>query len=107
MGMQTYAGLNGLFYSNTGIQFNTSAIVRDKDFPTGGTNAGQFAANGAFIAQASLASTSNATGSIQVVGGVGVKGNVALDGIIFSDNTTQTSAGASIGDAMAMAIALG
>jgi hypothetical protein len=81
MGMQTYAGLNGLFYSNTGIQFNTSSIVRDKDYPTGGTNAGQFAANGAFIAQASLASTSNATGSIQVVGGIGVKGNVYADAV--------------------------
>lgn len=110
MGIQTYAGLNGLFYSNTGIQFNTSSIVRDKDFPTGGTNAGQFAANGAFIAQASLASTSNATGSIQVVGGVGVKGNVAADGIIFPDNTRQTTAataGASIGDVLALSIALG
>jgi hypothetical protein len=107
MGMQAYTGLNGLLYSNTGIQFTTGANVRDKDFPTGGTNAGQFAANGAFIAQASLASTSNATGSIQVVGGVGIKGNVVADGIIFPDNTRQTSAGASIGDAMALAIALG
>jgi hypothetical protein len=110
MGIQVYSGLNGLLYSNTGIQFNTSVIARDKDFPTGGTNAGQFAANGAFIAQASLASTSNATGSIQVVGGVGVKGNVSADGIIFPDNTRQTTAataGASIGDVLALSIALG
>lgn len=92
MGMQVYAGLNGLLYSNTGIQFNTSVNVRDKDFPTGGRNAGQFAANGAFIAQASLASTSNTTGSIQVVGGIGVKGNVAADGIIFADGTRQVTA---------------
>jgi hypothetical protein len=70
-----------LLYSNTGISFSTGANVRDKDFPTGGTNAGQFAANGAFIAQASLASTSNATGSIQVVGGIGVKGNVYADAV--------------------------
>jgi hypothetical protein len=111
MGMQAHAGFHGLLYSNTGIQFNTSTIVRDKDYPTGGTNAGQFAANGAFIAQASLASTSNATGSIQVVGGIGVKGNVAADGIIFPDNTRQTTAavggGASIGDVLALSIALG
>jgi hypothetical protein len=110
MGIQAHSGLNGLLYSNTGIQFNTSTIVRDKDYTTGGTNAGQFAANGAFIAQASLASTSNATGSIQVVGGVGVKGNVAADGIIFPDNTRQTTAataGASIGDVLALSIALG
>jgi hypothetical protein len=104
--MQVYTGLNGLFYSNTGIQFNTSSIVRDKDYPTGGTNAGQFAANGAFIAQASLASTSNTTGSIQVAGGVGIKGNVAADGIIFPDNTRQTTA-ADPGSALAFAIALG
>ena len=102
MGMQTYAGLNGLVYSNTGIQFNTSAIVRDKDFPTGGTNAGQFAANGAFIAQASLASTSNATGSIQVVGGVGVKGNVIADNVYVGANPVAT-----IPDVLALAIALG
>jgi hypothetical protein len=106
MGMQVYTGLNGLLYSNTGIQFNTSTIVRDKDFPTGGTSAGQFAANGAFIAQASLASTSNATGSIQVVGGVGVKGNVSANGIIFDDGTRQTTA-ADPGSALAFAIALG
>lgn len=102
MGMQTYAGLNGLVYSNTGIQFNTSSIVRDKDFPTGGTNAGQFAANGAFIAQASLASTSNASGSIQVVGGVGVKGNVIADNVYVGANPVAT-----IPDVLALAIALG
>jgi flagellar biogenesis protein FliO len=39
-----------------------------------------------------LVSTSNTTGALLVQGGVGVKGNVATDGIIFADNTTQTTA---------------
>jgi hypothetical protein len=102
MGIQVYAGLNGLLYSNTGIQFNTGSNVRDKDYPTGGTNAGQFAANGAFIAQASLASTSNTTGSIQVAGGVGVKGNVYADSVYINNVIAAT-----IGDALALSIALG
>ena len=48
---------------------------------------------------------------MKVAGGVGVKGNVAADGIIFPDNTRQTTAavsgGATLGDALALAIALG
>jgi hypothetical protein len=56
------------------------------------------------------ASTSNTTGALKVAGGVGVKGNVSADGIIFPDNTRQTTAataGASIGDVLALSIALG
>ena len=110
IGMQAYASSNGMLYANTGIQFKTGATLRDKDYTTGGINAGQFAANGAFIAQAALASTSNATGSIQVVGGIGVKGNVSANGIIFDDGTRQTTAasgGATLGDVLALSIALG
>jgi hypothetical protein len=56
------------------------------------------------------ASTSNTTGALKVAGGVGVKGNVSADGIIFPDNTRQTTAasgGATLGDVLALAIALG
>jgi hypothetical protein len=80
MGMQAYAGTNGLFYSNTGIQFYTGSTVRDKDFPQGGTSAAQFAANGAFIAQTGIASTTTGTGAVIVTGGAGVSGNVNVGG---------------------------
>jgi hypothetical protein len=56
------------------------------------------------------ASTSNTTGALKVAGGVGVKGNVTTDGVIFADGTRQTTAataGATLGDALALAIALG
>lgn len=56
---------------------------------------------------ATTASTSNTTGALTVMGGIGAKGNVSVDGIIFPDGTRQTTAGASIGDVLALAIALG
>ena len=55
-------------------------------------------------------STSNTTGAITISGGVGVKGNVSANGIIFDDGTRQTTAatvGATVGDILALAIALG
>jgi hypothetical protein len=55
-------------------------------------------------------STSNITGAITVSGGIGVKGNVSANGIIFDDGTRQTTAasgGATIGDVLALSIALG
>ena len=58
----------------------------------------------------STASTSNTTGALIVAGGVGVRGNVSADGIIFPDNTRQTTAasgGATLGDVLALSIALG
>jgi hypothetical protein len=56
------------------------------------------------------ASTSNTTGALKVAGGIGVKGNVSANGIIFDDGTRQTTAatgGATVGDILALAIALG
>jgi hypothetical protein len=60
---------------------------------------------------ATTASTSNTTGALKVAGGIGVKGNVATDGVIFADGTRQTTAASSgsatIGDILALSIALG
>jgi hypothetical protein len=58
-------------------------------------------------ATSTTTSTSNTTGAIISNGGIGVKGNVSANGIIFDDGTRQTSAGAGIGDVLALAIALG
>jgi hypothetical protein len=87
-------------------------------------DAGSFGANANFTFNKTIAtlnvakinvtsttvSTSNITGALTVSGGVGVKGNVSADGIVFPDNTRQTTAasgGASIGDVLALSIALG
>ena len=87
-------------------------------------DAGSFGANANFTFNKTIAtlnvakinvtsttvSTSKITGALTVSGGVGVKGNVSADGIVFPDNTRQTTAasgGASIGDVLALSIALG
>ena len=87
-------------------------------------DAGSFGANANFTFNKTIAtlnvakinvtsttvSTSNITGALTVSGGVGVKGNVSADGIVFPDNTRQTTAasgGVSIGDVLALSIALG
>jgi hypothetical protein len=89
---------------------------------TGGSIQNEFVfANNAFSAPglfttvsanitSTTASTSNTTGALKVAGGIGVKGNVSANGIIFDDGTRQTTAataGASIGDVLALSIALG
>ena len=63
------------------------------------------------------AATTNTSGSLIVYGGAGIRGNVysggiyltgaTSNGITFTDGTKQTSAGAGIGDVLALSIALG
>ena len=48
------------------------------------------------------ASTSNTTGALKIAGGIGVKGNVYADNVFIGGQQAGT-----VGDAMAMAIALG
>jgi len=78
---------------------------------TGSYNSIEFYANGFNQTKSTSAkltitkqttSTSNTTGAVLVVGGAGVKGNVYADNVFISNQLAAT-----IGDAMAMAIALG
>jgi hypothetical protein len=108
--------------TNTAIAIDTAAITSGTLAVTrGGTGVTTSTGTGAVVLNTSptltsinvtntTASTSNTTGALKVAGGVGVKGNVSADGIIFPDNTRQTTAataGASIGDVLALSIALG
>ena len=105
--------------TNTAIAIDTSAITSGTlAVARGGTGVTTSTGTGAVVLNTAptltsinvtntTTSTSNTTGAITVSGGVGIKGNVVADGIIFPDNTRQTSAGASIGDALSLAIALG
>ena len=77
-------GLNAfgnIVYSAGAITFITGATVRDKDYPTGGTNGVIFAANGAIINTTGIASTSTGTGALIVTGGAGISGNIYAGGI--------------------------
>ena len=80
MGMWAITGGFGSLYSSSGINFITSATVRDKDIPNNVTTIGvSIAANGAIIAgQQSIASTSTQTGGLIVAGtsGTGLGGNL-------------------------------
>jgi hypothetical protein len=78
---------------------------------TGSYNSIEFYANGFNQTKSTSAkltitkqttSTSNTTGAVLVVGGAGVKGNVYADTVFINNQLAAT-----IGDAMAMAIALG
>ena len=108
--------------TNTSIAIDTSAITSGTlAVARGGTGVTTSTGTGAVVLNTAptltsinvtntTTSTSNTTGAITVSGGVGIKGNVVADGIIFPDNTRQTTAasgGATIGDVLALSIALG
>jgi hypothetical protein len=105
--------------TNTAIAIDTAAITSGTLSVTrGGTGVTISTGTGAVVLNTAptltsinvtntTVSTSNITGAITVSGGIGVKGNVSANGIIFDDGTRQTSAGASLGDALALSIALG
>jgi hypothetical protein len=110
--------------TNTAIAIDTAAITSGTlAVARGGTGVTTSTGTGAVVLNTSptlvnvsvssvnvtntTVSTSNTTGALIVGGGVGVKGNVSADAINFSDGTRQTSAGASIGDVLALSIALG
>lgn len=93
---------------NLVIATDSTGTSNSIEFYTGGFGKAKTLANVKITTQTT--STSNVTGQLQVVGGVGVRGNVATDGVIFPDGTRQTTAatgGATLGDILALSIALG
>jgi hypothetical protein len=108
--------------TNTAIAIDTAAITSGTLAVTrGGTGVTISTGTGAVVLNTAptltsinvtntTVSTSNITGAITVSGGIGVKGNVSANGIIFDDGTRQTTAatgGATLGDVLALSIALG
>ena len=87
MGMQAYANLNGLLYSNTGITFQTGATVRDKDYPTGGVSrviidSTGLTANGIVSASGNVTGGNIATGGLITSTGNVTGGNLITAGIV-------------------------
>ncbi len=108
--------------TNTAIAIDTAAITSGTlTVARGGTGVTTSTGTGAVVLNTAptltsinvtntTVSTSNTTGAITVSGGIGVKGNVSANGIIFDDGTRQTTAasgGATLGDVLALSIALG
>ena len=76
MGMQAYANLNGLLYSNLGFTFQTGAAIRDKDYPTGGTPRATIDSTGLTVTGIVSASGNITGGNILTSGYVSATGNV-------------------------------
>ena len=85
---------------NLVIATDSTGLYNTIEFVVGGFNKGK--SNSNVKITTGTTSTSNTTGALQVVGGVGIKGNLNAD-VVYSGGSQL----ASIGDAMAMAIALG
>ena len=90
---------------NLVIATDSTGTYNSIEFVVGGFAKGKSNSNVKITTATS--STSNVTGALQVSGGIGVKGNVTMDAANFSDGTRQTSAGATMGDVLAISIALG
>jgi hypothetical protein len=82
MGMQGYANINGLLYSNTGITIQTGATLRDKDYPTGGTTRVTIDSTGLTVTGIGNIS-GNVTGGNVLTGGlISATGNVTGGNVI-------------------------
>ena len=79
MGMQAYANINGLLYSNTGITIQTGATLRDKDYATSGVTRVIIDSTG-LTANGIVSASGNVTG-----------GNVLTGGLISSTGTITGS----------------
>ena len=103
--------------TNTYVESGYNLVIRGQiynDF--GDLRVGFNALSGVNVANVQAATT-NTSGSLIVYGGAGIRGNVysggifltgaTSNGITFTDGTKQTSAGAGIGDVLALSIALG
>jgi hypothetical protein len=93
---------------NLVIATDTTGTYNSIEHYPGGFNSNK--GNSVLTITTQTSSTSNTTGGVIIRNGLGVKGNVVADGIIFPDNTRQTTAasgGATLGDVLALSIALG
>jgi hypothetical protein len=90
MGMQAYANLNGLVYSNTGITFQTGTTIRDKDFPTGGATRLTIDSTG-LVANGIVSASGNITGGNLITAGlISATGNATVGNITATIGTFTT-----------------
>jgi hypothetical protein len=95
MGMQGYANLNGLLYSNTGITFQTGATLRDKDYPTGGVPRVIIDSTG-LTANGIVSASGNVTGgNVLTAGQVSATGNITGGNVVSAADVTTVTVTAS------------